>query len=327
MTERLRVALVGLGDIGQSAHLPALLRQPAVELVALVDPVPERRAAAPASAPTAASVDEVLRPGDEVAVVLATPPWVTTDLAARLLAQDRFVLAEKPIATSSAAAAPLLDLPVAQRSRLQVGLTYRHDPAMERLRALIAAGPLDGPLLVRAHIYDERRDPADPEHTERILDALAHGSPVMHEGSHVFDWLRYLLGPPVAIDDAWQLRTGTEPNLVGARLRYAGGTRALVEFGWWTDRLPRCELSFLGDRGYAVLDGYSFQLTVQTADGDDVVDFPGQRMARCFDRQLARFVELATGTGAASPGLDDGVAALTTSEEVATMAGAGNAVA
>lgn len=327
MAEPLRVALVGLGDIGQSAHLPALLRQPAVDLVALVDPVAERRVAAAGAGPAVAGLDEVLRPGDGVAVVLATPPWVTTDLAAQLLGGDRFVLAEKPIATSSAAAAPLVNLPAAQRSRLQVGLTYRHDPAMEQLRALIADGPLDGPLLVRAHIYDEQRNPADPAHAERILDALAHGSPVLHEGSHVFDWLRYLLGPPVAIDDAWLLRTGDADNVVGARLRYAGGTQALVEFGWWTDRLPRCELSFLGDRAYAVLDGRTFRLAVQTADGDEVIDFPGERMVRCFDRQLARFVELATGSGVASPGLEDGIAALTTSEEVATMAGAGNAVA
>lgn len=39
----MRTALVGLGDIGLGAHLPALLRHPEVELVALADPAQERR--------------------------------------------------------------------------------------------------------------------------------------------------------------------------------------------------------------------------------------------------------------------------------------------
>ena len=40
------VALVGLGDIGVGAHLPALLRHPEIEVAALVDPEPGRVTAA-----------------------------------------------------------------------------------------------------------------------------------------------------------------------------------------------------------------------------------------------------------------------------------------
>ncbi|HEX3816385.1 MAG TPA: Gfo/Idh/MocA family oxidoreductase [Mycobacteriales bacterium] len=320
-----RVALVGLGDIGLNAHLPALLRNADVEVFAVADPIAAHRARAAGQLPGVASyenLDGVLADKTIEAVVLATPPWVTTSLAVQALRAGRYVLAEKPIATSVAAAGPIGELPVGDRARLQVGLTYRHDPAMELLRSWIVSGRLGERLFCRAQIYDEQRDPADPAHAERILGDLRHGSPVLHEGSHVFDWLSYLFGgPPVSVDDAWALRTdpaAAVPNLNGARLTYPGGTVAVAEFGWWTDRLPPCEVSILGDRGYAVLDGSTFALTLQTVDGVETVEFPGRRMVRCFDRQLARFVELIRGQiDRAVPGFDEGLASLRVSEQVA----------
>lgn len=322
----MRVALVGLGEIGVGAHLPALLRNPEVEVAALVDMAPERRrlAATMTDAPTVTTLAEV--PGDVPAVVLATPPWVTPGLAIEALGAGRFVLAEKPVATSLAAASLYDGLDAAARRRLQIGLTYRHDPAMLELRDRIADGALGGPLLVRAHVYDERRDPADPAHLARIEATLRHGSPVVHEGAHVFDWLATLLGGhPTAIEDAWALRTDpayANPNLTGARLAYPGGSVALVEFGWLTDALPRCEISVLGPRGHALLDGFTFRLRLTTSAGQLLVEPAGDRTERCFDLQVRRFADLVTGrVDRPEPDLDDGIAALAIAERVAAAAG------
>lgn len=317
----LPVALVGLGEIGRSAHLPALRRHPIATPVLIVDPSTERRALA-GDVATAPDIDAVLADDSIRAVVLATPPWVTTRLAAQLLAAGRYVLAEKPIAVSSTAAKPLLDLDKRATSRLQVGLTYRHDPALALLRSWLAAGRLGSPLLVRAHIYDEARSSAS--HDARIVETLRHGSPAVHEGAHLFDWLRFLLGDPLAVDDAWRLHTVADlpaPNLTGARLSYPGGTTALVEFGWLTDRLPRCELSFLGPRGHALLDGFTFALRLETADGEEAPEFQGDRTTRSFDRQLDRFVALALGEVAApEPNLDAALAALRIGEQIDALA-------
>lgn len=317
-----RVALVGLGDIGLTAHLPALQRSPEVELAALVDPDPLRRKLV--DGPTYADLDEVLDNVD--AVVLATPPWVTTDAVVRAATAGKFVLAEKPIATTVAAAEPLRQLSTDISDRIQVGLTYRHDPAMAQLCDWIADGVLGERLVARAHIYDERLDPHDPAHAERIRTTLRHGLPVLHEGSHFFDWLAFLFdGRPERIDDAWSMRTdptAAVANLTGARLTYGPGRTALIECGWLTGALPPCELSILGERGYAVLDCRTFALRLSTEDGDRMVEFPGERTARCFDRQLARFVALVRGSRP-SPSLADGLAALRTSEEVATACAEG----
>jgi myo-inositol 2-dehydrogenase/D-chiro-inositol 1-dehydrogenase len=325
----LDVALVGLGDIGLSAHLPALERHRDVRVGALIDPDPERRDRA---LPTTredvvvgGDLDEALASGVD-AVVLATPPWVTPDLTIRAARAGRFVLAEKPVATSVAAAVIYDNLTEAERARVQVGLTYRHDPAIAQLRDWVSSGRLGRPLLVRAHIYDEVLDPADSEHAQRIRTTLAHGPPVVHEGAHVFDWLSVVLdaaGPRVV--DAWSLQTDAEspaPNLIGARLAYPDDTTALVEFGWLTAAQPATGLSVLGPTGYAVLDGDTFGLTLQTADGAESVEFTGERVKRSFDRQLDAFVDLVDGRRRTpEPDLAAGQAALATAEDVVRCAG------
>ncbi|GAB2682198.1 Gfo/Idh/MocA family protein [Kribbella swartbergensis] len=326
-----RVALVGLGDIGLGAHLPALLRHDSVEVAALVDTSAERRAAVPRyGIDVVDDLDGALALGLD-GVVLATPPWATPELTVRCAKEGLFVLAEKPVAVSVEAAAAYDVLSQAQQGRIQIGLTYRHDPGVQRLGQRIADGTLGAPLLVRAHIYDERRG-ADEAHTARITATLAHGMPVIHEGAHVFDWLSHLLGgQPEQVEDAWSLGTRPglpNPNLVGARLRYPGGHVALVEFGWLTEALPRCELSVLGDRGSAVLDVATFELRLATANDErSIVPAASAtaRMARCFDRQVERFVELCTGLRkSGEPSLYDGIAALRTAERVAEIAVGGS---
>ncbi|PZF80194.1 Gfo/Idh/MocA family protein [Jiangella anatolica] len=318
------VALVGLGDIGRGAHLPALLRSPGVRLVAVADPVAAHRSAAASlvsdKVAVGSSLDDALAAGPD-GVVLATPPWATPELAIAALRAGRFVLAEKPVATSVAAASVYLGLTDDERARLQIGLTYRHDPAIARLKSWIDDGVLGGQLLVRAHVYDEARMAGDAEHLERMRRTLAHGTPVVHEGAHVFDWLAHLLGPGLAVDDAWALRTDDDlpaPNLTGARLSHPGGHQVLVEFGWLTDALPRCELTFLGPRGLATLDGATFALRLSTAAGSENVEFPGDRSTRDFDLQVDRFTALIRGdTDRPDPDLAAGLAALALAEQVA----------
>jgi myo-inositol 2-dehydrogenase / D-chiro-inositol 1-dehydrogenase len=327
----LDVALVGLGDIGLSAHLPALDRHPGVRVTAVVDPDPERRERAVQRLTSredvvvAADLDEALAAG-VTAVVLATPPWVTPDLTLRAVRAGRFVLAEKPVATSVAAAGVYDELTEAERARVQVGLTYRHDPAIAQLREWVSSGRLGRPLLVRAHIYDEVLDPADSEHARRIRTTLAHGPPVVHEGAHVFDWLDVVLdGASPRVVDAWSLQTDREspaPNLIGTRLAYSDDTTALVEFGWLTAAQPATEVSVLGPSGYAVLDGDTFGLTLHTSDGAETVEFPGDRVPRSFDRQLDAFVDLVRGQRLVpEPGLGEGRAALRLAEDVVRCAG------
>ncbi|HST38053.1 MAG TPA: Gfo/Idh/MocA family oxidoreductase [Conexibacter sp.] len=321
MSEPVRVALIGAGDIGRNAHLPALLAHPAVELAAIVEPSAEQRALVQApGVPLLESVDALPEPLD--AWVVATPPWVTPALARRGVEEGRFVLAEKPIATSvEAARAAFGGLAPAALERLQIGFTYRHDPAIERLRELIADGTLGGPLQVRVIVYDELDDPADEEHAARMRATLEHGPPVIHEGAHVADWLRVLLGPQeLAIEHAWSLRTdATLPadNLCGASLLHPDGHRITVEIGWLLPAVVRSEITVRGAGGCATIEIVPFSLRVETRSLRSDQIGAEDRTTRCFRIQLDRFVALCRGErDAAVPLLDDGIAALALTERL-----------
>lgn len=324
MSEPVRVALIGAGDIGRNAHLPALLAHPAVELAAIVEPSAEQRALVQApGVPLLESVDALAELEPVAAWVVATPPWVTPALARRGVEEGRFVLAEKPIATSVEAARDAFGgLAPEALERLQIGFTYRHDPAVERLRELIADGTLGGPLQVRVIVYDELDDPADEEHAARMRATLEHGPPVIHEGAHVADWLRVLLGPQeLAIEHAWSLRTdATLPagNLCGASLLHPDGHRITVEIGWLLPADVRSEITVRGTGGCATIEIVPFSLRVETRSLRSEQVGADDRTTRCFRIQLDRFVALCRGErDAAVPRLDDGIAALALTERLA----------
>ena len=125
---RVRIGVIGLGDIAVRAHLPAILREPRATLVAVAEIDPERLARhAPAGVRATATPQSVLEDPDIDAVIIATPPDVTASLAVAALEAGKVVLAEKPLAPTLAETAEVGAMPAAA-DRLQIGLTYRHHP-------------------------------------------------------------------------------------------------------------------------------------------------------------------------------------------------------
>jgi predicted dehydrogenase len=88
----LRIALVGLGDIGVRAHLPALAREPRAALVAVADIEEERLDAAPKDVRRTTDVASVLTDPGVDAVVIATPPAATAGLVRTALDGGKWVL-------------------------------------------------------------------------------------------------------------------------------------------------------------------------------------------------------------------------------------------
>lgn len=333
MRAPLRVALIGAGDIGRSAHLPALIADPAVELAAVCDPDPTARERVAGllgddRPPILTDLEPLLADDTIPAWVVATPPWVGPRIVRAGLDADRFVLAEKPLATDLAAAQrAFAGLAPERVARLQVGFSYRHDPAIDELRRLIADGELGGPLQVRVAIYDEVDDPRDREHGRRIRETLAHGTPVVHEGAHVADWLRFLLGPDrLDVAHSWSLRTRADlpgDNLCGATLTHPAGHLIQVEVGWLLPAAAPSTLTVRGAGGCATIDVMSLDLRVE--DGRTVREQRAtvDRTTRCFARQLERFVALTRGDAGGSPTLSDGLAGIELTERIAARAGVG----
>jgi predicted dehydrogenase len=318
-----RIAQVGLGDIALRAHLPALLNEPSVELAALVDVDAERLRAAATLAPevpTVEDVEVVLADPSIDGVVIATPPWVTPTLTRQALAAGKYVLAEKPLAPTLAEQLELRTVPGAG-DRLQVGLTYRHHPTIDRLRSLVAEGALGRPLYVQSSLADERADPVGhPEHYERRLQTLELGPPVVFDGIHRCDQLNLVLGEAPVDVTGWAVATSPEfgsPNVNGAVLRYADGTLVRLEVIWLVPSLPPSQFVLTGPRGRAVVDPATFALEVEIDGATQTLPPPGDKTEVSFALQLERFAAACAERRPPSPSLEDALAASALAERVA----------
>jgi predicted dehydrogenase len=323
MRPPVRIALVGLGDIAIRAHLPALEREPRVELAALVEVDPERLAIVSALVPdvyATESVEEVLDDPSVDAVILATPPWVTPALVRAALEAGKYVLAEKPLAPTLAEQLMLRDLPGAL-DRLQVGLTYRHHPAVDRLRELVAADAFGRPLYIQISVCDERADPVgEPEHYARRRQALEHALPVVLDGIHACDRLNLMLGEAPVELTGWALTSSPDfasPNVNGASLTYADGTIVRLEVVWLYPTLPPSQFVVTGPRGRAVLHPPTFELQIEIDGKSEVVMPPGDKTECCFALQLERFLTACSEGTPAVPGLADALAASELCERIA----------
>jgi myo-inositol 2-dehydrogenase/D-chiro-inositol 1-dehydrogenase len=321
----LRIGLIGLGDIATRAHLPAIEREPGVSLVAVADVDEERLADAPRGVPATTDASAVLADPDVDAVVVATPPSATAAVVRAALDAGKWVLAEKPLGLSVSETGAVREA-VGAAERLQIGLTYRHHPAVDRLRELIASGALGRPLLLQAAICDEPADPGgDPLGYARRLRSLERIPPVVSDGIHACDRFNYLLGEAPVEVTGWSLRTDpayATANVNGGVLTYADGTVARLEVVWLTPVLPRSQFVVTGPKGLATLDPPTFRLTVELADGTtEELEPPGDKTEVCFSLQLERFVDAWRAGRPPVPGLDEAVASLELAERVAHAAG------
>ncbi|WP_083230357.1 Gfo/Idh/MocA family oxidoreductase [Curtobacterium sp. UCD-KPL2560] len=119
MGEPMKVGVVGVGVISQQyfEHFPAL---PGLELTAVADiDVDRARSVGAAQGVRGTSVDELIAADDVDVVLNLTIPAAHAEVATRALEAGKHVYGEKPLATSTAEAQPVLDL--ARRSGLRVG--------------------------------------------------------------------------------------------------------------------------------------------------------------------------------------------------------------
>lgn len=302
----LQVALVGLGDIATTAHLPALLRHEGFELVAAVEPHDERRRAAAELLPAGCALTADL-PADLSGwdlAILATPPWVTTGLATALTAAGVHVLAEKPVATSSRELVEALAAHPALSALTQVGLTYRHHPNFQYLVEIVRSRRLGSSLTYSIRVHDEVANPHDQVHRERVIEALRHGSALFHEGLHLLDWLRELSGEQWRVEAASARLTDEDlpgPNLCTAALGGSRGSTASLEVGWLAAVAAPSALWVVGELGYAQLDVQTFALTITTNGLVESLAAESDRTTAAFDGQLCAVHDWVRGRRKASP--------------------------
>ncbi len=128
MGERIRLAVIGAGYLGR-IHARLASQVEGVELVAVVDPLPEARrlAQAECQAPVLADYHELI--GRIDAAVVATPTRFHHAVSLSLLEHGIHLLVEKPLATTVAEADEILAAAQQHGAIVQVGHIERFNPA------------------------------------------------------------------------------------------------------------------------------------------------------------------------------------------------------
>lgn len=211
MTEerRLRIGVLGAGQIAQAAHFESCAKARNAELFAIcdvADDLRERMAVAHGARRTFGDYDAMLADPEVEAVIIATADAFHVEASIRALEAGKHVLCEKPLATSVEDAERLRDVVARTGLVLHVGHMKRYDGGIEAARDFIDA-EMGRMLSMKAWYCDSthryvmtdavqpfiatsaasRRPAGDPKADRQRYLMLAHGS-------HLVDLARFLAG-------------------------------------------------------------------------------------------------------------------------------------
>ncbi len=206
MTDRFRVAVVGVGYLGRH-HARILSQLPDVELVRVVDINGARAAeiAAQTNSRPATTIEEII--GGVDAVTVATPTESHLAVARPFLEAGVPVLVEKPLARSVEEADQLIAAATRSGALLSVGHTERHNPAVSAASPVIA-----NPRFVEIHrlgTFPERSLDIDV-----VFDLMIHDLDVV---------LSIVPSDVVGIDAVGVPVLTGRVDIANARLRFASG--------------------------------------------------------------------------------------------------------
>jgi predicted dehydrogenase len=291
MTGRIRVGLIGAGNVALSDHLPTYLaHDETFEVVAIADPTADRLALAGGLAALPSdrlypSGFELLGRTDLDMVDLCTPQHTRHDLVLAAAAAGTHVLSEKPLATIPAEAA---DMVAAMRA---AGLTYGivhnylYFPEVLRVLDIIGAGEIGRPEIAILNWLGVIDAPgtASFRPTWRHDPRLAGGG-VLMDMLHIVYLAEALLGKPIERVSAWidARRDGAPVEDLTLSRFEAADAAALVNVGWG-----------VGPGGFSVA-GASGRIEVTYRDGGSGAFEPFERLivhgrsGRAEETELAR---------------------------------------
>ncbi|WP_156252646.1 Gfo/Idh/MocA family protein [Pseudactinotalea terrae] len=232
-----RVGLVGCGEVARYGHLPAIVAEPGLELVAVCDVSPEQLAQV--SVPDGVARVRTLEEMPDIdALVVTSPAGVHAENVAWAAERGVPVLCEKPLAVDEATSLAMVDRMEAAGVALWVGFTYRFSPVARRIHELVAAGAVGQVRALRmVFLWDLHGVFADREARTgvngRRVGRMLEGGPLVDCGVHQIDLARWWLDADLAVDHAtgvWfdDLDGVDAPEHITAHLS-GGGAQVMVE--------------------------------------------------------------------------------------------------
>jgi predicted dehydrogenase len=199
MADRLRAAIAGVGFIGPVHLRAARLANAEIVGISGSDPASAQVAAASLDVDRVFDSSEALATDPQVDVVhICTPNHLHARLARLALEAGKHVVCEKPLATTPAAAAELVDLAERAGVVAAVPFVYRFHPVVREARARIATGKSGSIHLIHGcYLQDWLASPDD--YNWRVDPALGGPSRAFADiGSHWCDLIEFVTGHRIA---------------------------------------------------------------------------------------------------------------------------------
>jgi len=197
MTERLRVAIVGMG-VGQAHLYGYTRRRDLFEVVALCDLDEARMAAHAERLPGVrfcTDLADVCAADDVDVVSICTPPFLHHEQITSAIVAGKHVVCEKPLVGSLRAVDELAQLVAERHTRIMPIFQYRYGHGLQRLRELIGAG-LAGPLYTASVEVAWRRRGDYYEVPWRGRWSTEFGGLLLSHCVHALDMVTYVGGDP-----------------------------------------------------------------------------------------------------------------------------------
>jgi len=245
MQTKVSVALVGAGYWGKKL-LPKFVESAESLVKAVCDIHPAHRAEINQTypdIPTTTSFDDILSDPDIAAVILATPLATHFSLARKAIEAGKHIWIEKPLALRVQEGRELVGLSQSRGTALFVDHTFLYDPAIRKIRELIAHGELGHVH----HIYLQRLN----------LGRIKRDSNVWwNSAPHDVSILLYLLESAprsIALHGYRYLQSNLE-DLNMAVLEMSDGASAFVYHNWLFPE-NTAKLTIVGSKKMLVYEG------------------------------------------------------------------------
>lgn len=194
---KVKIAVIGCGTIANSAHIPAYLKHPDVEITYFCDILKDRADKAVRDYGCGQAVEdyrELLDSPDVDAVSICTPNHLHAPITIDFLRAGKHVLCEKPAARTYEEALEMQKVQHETGKVLNIGVVNRFNTSVNIIKSMIERGELGEVYHVYASFRSHRSIPGlGGAFTTK---AVSGGGVLIDWGVHFLDLIMYCTGDP-----------------------------------------------------------------------------------------------------------------------------------
>ncbi|WP_232323437.1 Gfo/Idh/MocA family protein [Catenuloplanes japonicus] len=247
----IRFGVLGCASIARRRTVPAILREPRTELVAVAarDPARARAFATEFGCDAAPDYLALLARPDIDAVYIPLPTGLHHQWIGRALEAGKHVLVEKPLTTRYAHTVAMLESAAARGLTLMENLTFLRHSLHRTVRDLVDGGEIGELRSVSAAFSFPPLDPADIRYRPEL-----GGGALLDIGVYPLSAAHLFLGPGLEVVGATLKHDATRNVDVSgtALLCTPDGRTAQLTFGF--EHAYRCDYVLWGTKGHLVVD-------------------------------------------------------------------------